>query len=137
MGEALSARRFAGKRDYKKLNEPGTLCIARSPVDGLQEYKYPLTPHARLAVTLGVRWSVHVLSVGSTKLLQLEDTDHCWRIQLTGTELHFVPDAVVHHACAVRIRRLWESTMSSCIKIQTTRCPQLSWKEGVKAWWVC
>ena len=26
----------------------------------------------------------------------LEDTDYCWRIQLAGTELVFVPEAVVH-----------------------------------------
>lgn len=26
----------------------------------------------------------------------LHDTDYCWRIQLAGTELHFVPEAVVH-----------------------------------------
>ncbi len=144
MGEALFKYDFiACKREYNKLNEPWTLKYRRlSQLNGLQEYKYPpYLPHASSS-TLGVRRSVHEAIGGyDESMLQLEDTDYCWRIQLAGTKLHFVPDAVVHYRLRDTITglydqaRLWgEYNVLLYKKYRPLGMPKLSGKKGVNAW---
>jgi len=110
MGEALSKYDFvAGKREYKKLNEPWTLKYRPpSQVDGLQKYSYPPYLQHASSSTLGVKRSIHELIGGFDETMQqLEDTDYCWRVQLAGTQLHFVPDAVVHYRLRDTVRDLY------------------------------
>lgn len=99
MGMALSRHDFVACRiDIEKLN-PSWVRNSRgnSQSSGIQQYKYPpYLPHAG-GSTIGVKRWIHD-SVGGfdESMLLLEDTDYCWRIQLRGTELHFVPDALIH-----------------------------------------
>lgn len=65
--------------------------------DDLRPYKNPrFLPHAS-GNTLGVRRSVHEAIGGFSDQKNLQDTEYCWRAQLRGVPLTFVPDAVVHY----------------------------------------
>ncbi len=144
MGEALYKYDFvAGKREYNKLNEPWTLKYRTlSQLDGLQEYNYPpFLPHASSS-NLGVRRVIHEVVGGFDETMQqLEDTDYCWRIQLAGTKLHFVPDALVYYRLRDTIGglyhqgRLWgEYNVLLYKKYRPLGMPKLSGKAGVKKW---
>jgi GT2 family glycosyltransferase len=84
--------------DVAKLNPPW---IAKNLKNvqgiGLQRVAYPpYLPHAG-GSGLGVRRTIHEEVGGFDESLPcLEDTDYCFRIQLRGFELHFVPEAVIH-----------------------------------------
>ena len=99
MGEALERHGFVAARyDAERLNPPEVVAGRTNPQrDGLIPYTYPpFLPHAG-GSSLGVRRSLHQAVGGYDEdLPALEDTDYCWRIQLAGTELVFVPEAVVH-----------------------------------------
>jgi len=145
IGKALSEHDFVASRfEGGKLNEPWVLQSHRCPQQtGIQEYKYPpFLPHAG-GCGLGIKRSLHILVGGFDEdILFLDDTDYCWRVQLAGAELHFVPDAVIH----IRYRdtiggiyhqaRLWaKQNVYLYKKYRPLGMPKLSWKEGVKAWW--
>ncbi len=99
MGEALERHDFVAARyDAELLNPPDVAAARNNPQrDGLIPYTYPrFRPHAG-GSSLGVRRLLHQAIGGYDEgLPALEDTDYCWRIQLAGTELVSVPDAVVH-----------------------------------------
>lgn len=110
MVEALKRHAFVACRmDFEKLN-PGGEGRSRNSIQqqGLQAYTYPkFLPHAA-GGTLGVRRAVHEAVGGfDTSLLRLQDTDYCWRIQLAGFELVFVPDAVVHYRLRETLSDTW------------------------------
>ena len=103
MGRALTAHEFVACRyDFRRLNA-SWLAQARGdagqgdgPAGG---YCHPTLPYAG-AGGLGIAKSVHD-SVGGFDLTLnamagQEDTDYCIRVQLAGTPLVFVPDAVMH-----------------------------------------
>ncbi len=138
MGEALSKHDFvACRREYEKLNEPWTIKYRKlSQLDGLQEYTYPpYLPHAS-GSTLGVKRSIHKAVGGFDEtMLRLPDTDYCWRIQLAGTKLHFVSDAVIHYRFRHTIEgiyhqaRLWgKYNVLLYKKYRGLDMPKLSWK---------
>lgn len=144
MGEALSKYDFvACKHDYNKLNEPWTLKYRKLPqLDGLNEYRYPpYLPHASSS-GLGIRREIHEAVRGFDEaMLRLQDTDYCWRVQLTGTKLHFVADALVHYRLRDTLEglyhqaRFWgEHNVLLYKKYRALGMPQLSWKASVKAW---
>ncbi|MCK4785785.1 MAG: glycosyltransferase [Desulfobacteraceae bacterium] len=99
MGEALSRYDFvAGRFDTEKHNDPWAQKSRRNPqLNGIQRYNYPdYLPHAG-GGSLGVKRSIFEAVGGFDESLRaLQDTDFCWKIQLAGTELRFVPDAIVH-----------------------------------------
>jgi glycosyltransferase involved in cell wall biosynthesis len=142
MGEALSKHDFVACRiDLEKLN-PRWL-RRRSPQErGVQQYSYPpYLPHAG-GGTLGVKRRVHEAVGGFDESLPyLQDTDYCWRIQLAGTELRFVPDAVVH----VRLRHTLPGIFRQALnwaeynvvlykRYQAHGMPRLRLREGLAAW---
>jgi GT2 family glycosyltransferase len=99
MGRALREHDFVACRyDQARLN-PEWLCASRETPQGagLNPYVYPpYLPHAG-GSSLGVKRAVHQAVGGFDESMPaLEDTDYCWRIQLAGTPLVFVPDALVH-----------------------------------------
>jgi len=145
MGEALSQYDFvAGKREYNKLNDPWTLKSRfLTQVDGLQKYSYPpYLPHASSS-NLGIKRSLHEAVGGfDESMFKLQDTDYCWRVQLAGTKLHFVPEALVHYRFRSNLAAIYhqarlggEYNVLLYKKFRPLGMPELSWKKGVEAWW--
>jgi glycosyltransferase involved in cell wall biosynthesis len=103
MGEALSKYDFVACRiDVYKLNP---LWIAKtrnhSQASGLQTKGAPPNLSHAGGSTIGVKRRFHDEVGGFDEaFIRQQDTDYCWRIQLKGAALHFVPEAVVH----VRLR---------------------------------
>lgn len=144
MGEALTKHDFVACRfETFKLNPPWLWGDGWNPQqDGVQEYNYPpFLPHAG-GGSLGVKRALHEAVGGFDSFIPaLEDTDYCWRIQLAGTKLHFVPDAVVH----IRLRntlygifqraRFWgKQNVFIYKRYRPLGMPKLSWKCGIMAW---
>jgi glycosyltransferase involved in cell wall biosynthesis len=98
MGEALAQHDFVACRiDDSLLNTPAQRAMrANNQRDGLQLYKNPpFHPHAA-GGTIGIRRKL-VQAVGGfdETMLFLQDTDLCWRVQIAGYPLQFVPEATV------------------------------------------
>lgn len=102
----------AARYDARKLN-PAWIVEARGEHQhlGLNAYTYPpFLPHAG-GGGLGVRRRLHAAIGGFDESLPaLEDTDYCWRAQLAGTELCFVPEAVVHIAYRDDLKGMFAQT---------------------------
>ncbi len=95
---AFVAGRFEGER----LNRPAVLRSRTLPQqDGLQESGHLPGLYAAGAGNMGVRADVFRAVGGfDPRCRFLEDTDLCWRVQLAGVPLVWLPGAVVH----VRLR---------------------------------
>jgi glycosyltransferase involved in cell wall biosynthesis len=144
MGEALSKYDFVACRfDIEKLNAPWVQESHENPQrDGLNKYRYPpYLPHAG-GGSLGVKRSLHEAIGGFDESLPLlHDTDYCWRIQLAGTELHFVPDAVIHVRYRDTLGGIYrqargyaEYNVLLYKRYQPLGMPRLSWKTGLRGW---
>jgi GT2 family glycosyltransferase len=100
MGDALDRHRFVAARvDIAKLNPPQIVKgVTNRQENGLQRVDYPPhLPHAG-GSTLGVTREAHEAVGGfDEELPYLEDTDYCFRLQLSGVDLHFLPEALVHY----------------------------------------
>ena len=104
MGHALEAHPFVACRyDFQQLNT-SWLAAARGQRAGQEQglaggYCHPTLPYAG-AGGLGIRKSIHDAVNGFDMTLGAmagqEDTDYCIRVQLAGTPLTFVRDAVMH-----------------------------------------
>jgi GT2 family glycosyltransferase len=142
MGEALATRDFVACRiDMDKLNSPGQI-RSRPQTDGVQQFTYPpFLPHAS-GGTLGVKRSVFEAVGGFDESQRfLADTDFCWRVQLAGIPLEFVPDAVVHMRVRGTLKgmfrqaRGWgEYDVRLYKRYRPRGMPKLSWKSGLGAW---
>ena len=99
LGGALRENQMVASRfEQNKLNSPDVLKIMKSPqLDGLNKFRFSdFLPFAG-ACGLGVRREVHEKIGGFDEaLIAGEDIDYCWRAQLQGVELSYIPDAVVH-----------------------------------------
>lgn len=105
MGAALERDRLVACRyDFAKLNASWLAAARGSAKDGQSTglaggYCHPTLPYAG-AGGLGIVKSVHDAVNGFDTTLKAmagqEDTDYCIRVQLSGTPLAFVPDAVMH-----------------------------------------
>ena len=97
MGKALLKHDFvACCMDVERLNKHRS-GYGNPQAKGVQELWYPpYLPHAG-GGTLGVKSFLFHKVGGYDELLPyLHDTDFCFKIQLAGTDIHFVPDAVMH-----------------------------------------
>jgi glycosyltransferase involved in cell wall biosynthesis len=97
MGEALKQHDFvAGPLEYKKLNESWLVRDCDKQIDT----ELPNSEHRPYAFgcNIGMKRSLYE-AVGEfdESYLTAWDMDFCWRVQEAGTELHFVPNAVVHY----------------------------------------
>jgi glycosyltransferase involved in cell wall biosynthesis len=144
MGCALLEHNFvASGLEYEKLNTPWTLRSRRkSQKNGLQSYnRPPYLPHAA-GCSLGVKRSIYDAVGGFDESFSpLDDTDFCWKVQLSGTKLHFVPDAVVHYRFRDNLKGIYNQARSYAKadvflykKYQQFGMPQLSWKAGLIDW---
>ena len=144
MGTALTKHDFVASRlEAEKLSKPWALTARGCPQqNGLQEYKYPPYLSHAASAGLGVkRWIHEVVDGFDEALYKLMDTDYCWRIQLAGTELHFVPDALVHMrfrdtpAGLYRQARQWgEYNVKLYKRYRQLGMPKVSWTKPVGRW---
>lgn len=142
MGEALRQHDFvAGRFEVKKLNPPW-LQASHPQQEGLNRFRYPLfLPHAGSG-NMGIKRAIHEAVSGFDESMPyLFDTDYCFKIQLAGTPLHFVPDAVVHIRRRSRLsdifrqgRNYGEYHVLLYKRYRPLGMPRLSWKAGLKGW---
>jgi GT2 family glycosyltransferase len=110
MGSGLDRHRFVAARiDIATLNPPEIAKTVRNPQgEGLQRVDYP--PHLSHAsgASLGITRAAHDAIGGfDEQLPYLEDTDYCFRAQLNGITLQFLPEAVVHYRFRARHQALF------------------------------
>ncbi|HEX4954581.1 MAG TPA: glycosyltransferase family 2 protein [Thermoanaerobaculia bacterium] len=144
MGRALCEHDLVAARyDAWKLN-PAWVVAARGEHqrDGLNPYTYPpFLPHAG-GGGLGVLRRLHEEVGGFDESLPaLEDTDYCWRLQLAGTPLVFVPEAVVHISFRAdlsgRFRQSFRFGIYNVLAYRRYRSrgmPRLPWWLGLAKW---
>ncbi len=142
MGEALRKYDFvAGPWDLEKLN-PAWLQARHPQQTGLNQYRYPrYLPHAGSG-NMGVKRTLHE-SVGGfdESMPYLFDTDYCFKMQLAGTELHFVPEAVMHIRTVHRLGDIYRKAISNgeynvvlYKRYRPLGMPKLSLKAGLRGW---
>lgn len=99
MGQALSHHDFiAASWEIEKLNPSSITQSRHNPQgEGLQKIWYPpFLPHAG-GGTIGVKRKLFLAVGGMDESLPyLHDTDLCFKIQIQGTSLQFVREAVMH-----------------------------------------
>jgi glycosyltransferase involved in cell wall biosynthesis len=115
IGEALEKHNFVACRlDVKKLN-PGWLVEGRKfPQDKeLQKYYYPPFMYHAGGGTIGLKRSIWLDAGGMDEALPyLHDTDLCWRLQMAGTRLEFVPEAVIHTRLRHSLKGIYKQACS-------------------------
>lgn len=99
----------AGRLEWRRLND---VAARRSRALPQQDSLQSTAPLDRLwhasASNLAVRAEVfHALGGFDVAARYLQDTDLCWRAQLSGVPLAFAPDAVVHMRLRRGLRAAW------------------------------
>jgi GT2 family glycosyltransferase len=144
MGEALMEHDFVCCRlEVEKLNPHW----ARSAHGAPQQYQIPVCvyppylPQAGSG-TLGIKRALHQQVGGFDESMPVHfDTDYCFKLQLKGAKLHFVPDAVLH----IRYRETFSGIYRQAYqwgqyhvflykRYRPQGMPKLPWKTGVRAW---
>ncbi len=147
IGNALCRYDFVASRfEPTKLNTPWILTSRHCPQqDNLQKYTNPPYLLHASSSGLGIKRVCHETIGGfDESLLFLEDTDYCWRLQLAGVKLHFVPEAVIYYRFRHRLSDIYlqayhyaEYNVLLYKKYRGLDMPPLhySWKAQVKSWW--
>ncbi len=112
IGDALSKHDFVACRsDLTKLNPEW---IQRAFKDDPQQYGLhrlefpPYLPYAG-GSSLGIKKSVHARVGGFDESWRVfQDVEYCLRVQLSGTELRYVPEALIHYRIRTTIPALFE-----------------------------
>jgi GT2 family glycosyltransferase len=111
MGDALRRDDFvAGRLEHDRLNEPWAIEVRGRPqATGLVEWNAPPRLPFGFGCTLGVQRRLHEEIGGFDELFvpSAEDMDYCWRLQLAGAELRFVPGAVTHYRLRNNLRDVY------------------------------
>ena len=132
---------IASKFELSRLN-PGPIDRKMEQQFGLQPYDYPkFLPHAG-GCGLGIKKSLHEKIGGFDETMRwLEDTDYCWRAQLSGHELHFADSAVIH----IRLRKTKSSNFRQAFrwgeynvylykKYRSKGMQELTLSQGINQW---
>jgi len=132
----------AGRWATDRLNAPWLRAARVLPqTDGLQRGEPPWLPHAA-ANNLGMTRSLYE-KVGpfDETLPALSDTDYCYRAQVGGHELVFVPGAVVHvrlrpslAATYRQLRGYAEASVALHARYAADGMPAPDWRRGLGAW---
>jgi glycosyltransferase involved in cell wall biosynthesis len=100
MGDALGRHELvAGRLDHDRLNEPWAIEVRGRPqTDRLPEWSFGRYFPFAFACTIGVTRRLHDSIGGFDEAMvpAAEDMDYCWRLQLAGAEIRFVPAALTH-----------------------------------------
>ena len=114
MGNALAKHPFvACKMDWATLNNFSKHTLNSKPqIDGVNSFFVDdFFSHAG-GGSLGIRKDVHFEVNGFDESLPyLEDTDYCFRVQLEGYDLTFIPDALVHVRARSNIYKIFKQEM--------------------------
>src|SRR5207302_768808 len=109
---------------------------------GLQRWVHPpFLAHAG-GGSLGVRRTLHERVGGfDESFVGVHDTDYCWRLQLEGAEIHFVPDAVVHvrfrgdaRGIVQQARSYGRGAVALYARYRDRGMPALHINDGVAGW---
>lgn len=147
MGDALRVHEVvAGSLEQERLNENWMIGVRGRPQsDRLPEWGFlPYLPFA-FAASIGVRRSLHDAIGGFDEDIApaAEDMDYCWRLQLAGAEIHFVPNAVTHYRMRSDLPGLWRQAynygVGNVLVYRKHRALGLApaphpWRVGVRAW---
>jgi len=144
IGEALQRHSFVACRlDVTRLNPDWLIAGRKFPQNTeVQKYSYPpFLPHAG-GGTIGVSSRLwHAVGGVDETLPCLHDTDLCWKLQLAGTRLVFVPEAVIHirlrHTLKGIFRQAYswgEYNVNVYKRYRAHGMPKLSCRGGVAAW---
>jgi glycosyltransferase involved in cell wall biosynthesis len=144
MGRALARHEFVACRyETERLNSPWASGARHAPQrDRVQKFRFPpYLPHAGSG-SLGIRRALHEAVGGFDESMPAAfDTDYCFRVQLVGKTLHFVPDALLHLryqdtlTSLFRQGRIWEQHNVLLYKrYRPVDAPSLSLKDGISAW---
>jgi GT2 family glycosyltransferase len=115
LGNALETHRFvAARMDFEKLNDSSISYRRGFQQQGLDRIAYPPYLYHAGGGSLGVRRDVFQKVGGyDERLVICHETDFCFKVQLTGVAMHFVPDALIQIRCksdlssTFRQARLW------------------------------
>jgi glycosyltransferase involved in cell wall biosynthesis len=144
LGCALAQHDFMACRyDNEKLNPVWVRRTHLNPQrDGLTSYDYPpFLPHAGGGGLAVSRRAHEAVSGFDETLPALEDTDYCWRLQLAGFQLHFVPDAVVNIRHRGDLGSIYRQGVSYGLhnvmiyeRYRERGMPRLGWLPGARKW---
>jgi glycosyltransferase involved in cell wall biosynthesis len=116
MGRAFAHHDFIASRfDHQKLNAASSQFYGlTTQANSLTRLWYPPHLYHASASGMGIKTATYRAVGGYDEdLLRLGDTDFCIRVQLAGTSLHFVPEAVIayrhrtQNKAMFRQGRLW------------------------------
>ncbi len=144
MGNGLAEYPFVASRfEARKLNDESLIRLRRCPQEeGLQLYTYPpFLPHSG-GSGLGIRREAHEAVGGFDEtMLRLQDTDYCWRVQLAGYPLQFLPEAVLHMRMRqetsdiLKQARMWGMyNVLLYKKYQARGMPSITLRQGLRTW---
>ncbi|MBW4692023.1 MAG: glycosyltransferase family 2 protein [Lyngbya sp. HA4199-MV5] len=111
MANALAQFEFvAGALEHKRLNEDW-LSAAHdkgAQSEGLVGVTYPPYLPFAFGCNMGIRRSLYeAMGELDESLICAWDMDYSWKVQLAGTKLHFVPEAVVHYRLRHTLKALY------------------------------
>ncbi len=144
MGEALAKYDFVACRiDVYKLS-PLWIAKMRKHSQALRlqtDGAPPSLSHAGGGTIAVKRWLHDEVGGFDESFIRHQDTEYCWKIQLKGAKLHFVPEAVVH----VRLRDTlmgnyrqafgWgEYSVLLYKRYQHLGMLKRTWKDGIYSW---
>jgi glycosyltransferase involved in cell wall biosynthesis len=144
MSTALNHHDFvAGPLAFDKFTPPWRR-MRHAQRERLNKFRYPpFLPHAGSG-NMGVKRKIH-LEVGGFEesMSSLEDTDYCFKIQLAGTPLHFVPEAILQVRVDYRLRGIYRKAVSNgenhmvlYKRYWQPGMPKLSWRKDVLRGWL-
>jgi GT2 family glycosyltransferase len=113
MATALERSDFvAANIDHERLNKPHPF-RARPTRPGLLQSLPPFLPYT-LGGAMGVRRAAHERIGGFDERYRdsCEDRDYCYRLQLAGIPLTFVPDAILHYRHRTAVLDIYRQTRS-------------------------
>jgi len=135
----LAASRFEGH----KLNDPEITAVRECPQQtGLINLRYssflPFAGAGGLAIN---KENFIRLNGFDETLINGEDIDFCWRAQINGMRLEFIPDAVVHIRMRNDMKSIFRQTVNNgywTVPIykhyRQYGIPIVPWTSGVKQW---
>lgn len=145
IGSALCQYDFVACRmDFEKLNSQWVQKSRSNPQShGLNPFRYPSYFSHAGGGTIGVKKVLFQTTGGFDETFPfLHDTDLCWRLQLNGIKLQFVPDAVIHVRFRDSIMGIFRQAIGYAEynvllykKFRSFGMPKLQYKTMLRSWY--